>query len=310
MTLRYTAAISLFPLLALFALLSMRPVEDVFNWQTVESGLLKVYWYQGDADFGQAALGAAQESLESIGRFLPSRLDQQVEIFIYASIDDLQSESAFGGESWIAGHADPAPGIVRVVVEPGAEQSILMEQRIPHELMHVILYRRVGTGYDNLPAWFREGMATLAETYPNAEFDRALADAASRDRLIPLKNLCAAFPADTGEAFLAYAESRSFTSFLRDAYGSTGLLNLAMSYADGVGCEHGTIRVFGTSLSSLELQWRSAVLGKNAYLSTLQDISPYLALLCLVLIIPLSGIAGVLRKKSNQNERGIYGRKG
>jgi len=302
MTLRYPTTFSFFPLLALFALLSMRHSESSFNWQTVESGMLKIHWYQGNADFGQAVLEAAQEGLESTGRFLPSRLDQQVEIFIYANSDDLQSELVSGGESWIAGHAEPASGIIRVVVEPGTEQGIVMEQRIPHELMHVILYRRVGTGYNNLPAWFREGMATLAESYPNADFDRTLTDAASRDRLIPVKELCVAFPVDTGEAFLAYAESRSFTNFLHDTYGSTGLLNLAMSYADGVDCERGTTRAFGISLSNLELQWRSNVLGENAFLSTLKKVSPYLALLCLVLIIPLIGIAGALRKKGNQNE--------
>lgn len=310
MTLRYIAHYSFFPLLAFFALLSVRHGEGGFNWQTVESGMLKIHWYQGDADFGQAALAAAQMSLESIGRFFPSRLEQQVEIFIYANRDDLQSEFVSGGESWIAGHADPALGIIRVVVEPGTEQDIVMEQRIPHELMHVMLYRRVGPGYNNLPAWLREGTATLAETYPNADFDRALTDAASRDRLIPLKDLCVAFPGDTGEAFLAYAESRSFTNYLHDTYGSTGLLDIAMSYADGVDCERGTIRVSRISLSNLELQWRSDVLGENAFLSTLQKASPYLALLCLVLIIPLIGIVGTLRNKRNQNGRGTYVRKG
>jgi len=50
-----------------------------------------------------------------------------------------------------------------VVIEPGPNQSIVMEQRIPHELMHVMLYRSIGAGYNNLPAWLREGTATLAE---------------------------------------------------------------------------------------------------------------------------------------------------
>jgi hypothetical protein len=263
--------------------------------------MMKVHWYQGDNNFGQAAMQAARAGLETIGSYLPASLEQPIDIFIYATVDDLQSEQVPGSQSWAAGHADPALGKVMVVITPGADQAIMMEQRIPHELMHVMLYRQVGPGYQNLPAWLREGMATLAEIYPNAEYERALADAIASDTLIPLKEVCVAFPTDTGQAFLAYAESLSFTNYLHDLYGSSGLLRLAFSYADGVDCEHGPERAFGLSLSSLELQWRSSVLGQNTALSTLQSMSPYLVLLCLVLLIPLIGAVSTLRRKGNRN---------
>ena len=269
--------------------------------------MLKIHWYQGDANFGQAALETAQAGLESIGRYLPSSLEQPVDIFVYASTTDLQSELIPGGENWIAGHANPAQGVIRVVVEPGADQRIRMEQRIPHELMHIMLYRQVGAGYHTIPAWLREGMATLAEVYPNADYDPALAEATENNRLIPLKQLCSSFPADAGQAFLAYAESRSFTDYLHDTYGSTGLLNLAVSYADGVDCERGTERALGVSLSRLESEWRASALGQNAALSALQNISPYLVLLCLVLIIPLIGAVSTIRRKGTRNEPGIRG---
>jgi hypothetical protein len=275
-----------------------------FNWQTLQSGMLKVHWYEGDPKFGQVALDAAQAGLDAIGMYLPSRLDQPVEIFIYATPEDLRSELVSGSESWAAGHADPALGVVRVVVPPGAEQSIAMEQRIPHELMHVMLYRHVGAGYQNIPAWLREGMATLAELYPNAEYERALADATAGNRLIPLKDLCNSFPADTGQAFLAYAEARSFTIYLHETYGSAGLLNLAASYTGGMDCERGTERALGVPLSSLESRWHSTVLGQDTARVTLENISPYLVLLCLVLIIPLIGIVSTLRMKGNHNEPG------
>ena len=134
--------------------------------------MLKVQWYEGNANFGQAALESVQVGLDSIDKYIPAQLDQPIEIFVYASMGDLQSELVSGNEKWVAGHADPARGVVMVVIEPGAEQGILMEQRIPHELMHVMLYRRVGAGYKTIPAWLSEGMATLAEIYPNADHER------------------------------------------------------------------------------------------------------------------------------------------
>ena len=84
---------------------------------------------------------------------------------------------------------------------------------------------------------------------------------------------------------------------------------LASSYADGVDCELGTERAFGASLANLESKWRSSVLGQNAFLSTLQNMSPYLVLLCLVLIIPLIGILSTLRKKGSHHEPGTYDRR-
>ncbi|HLO17636.1 MAG TPA: hypothetical protein VK206_22590, partial [Anaerolineales bacterium] len=44
----------------------MRYADNRFNWQTLESDMLRVNWYNGDANFGQAALQAAQSGLESV----------------------------------------------------------------------------------------------------------------------------------------------------------------------------------------------------------------------------------------------------
>lgn len=288
---------------------SMRYTDDRFEWQTFESGALRVNWYNGDTNFGQAALNTVQSGLSSVSELMPVDLAQPVEFFIYANSDDLRGTLNPGGEDWVAGHADPALGVVMVVIEPGAEQNITMEQRIPHELMHVMMYRAVDAGYINIPLWLREGTATLAEIYPNADYDRVLADAVPGNGLIPLKSLCASFPANAGRAFLAYAESRSFTNYLHETYGSSGLLNLAASYADGVDCERGTELTFGVSLSNLEATWHSSVLGQNSLLPALQNIMPYLVLLCLVLIIPLIGILSTLRKKGIQNEPESFVRK-
>jgi len=280
--------------------------DNRFAWQTLEAGTLRVNWYNGDANFGQAVLNAAQSGLGSISTLMPLDLSQPVDVFVYANSDDLRGTLVLGGEDWVAGHADPAMGVVMVVIEPGAEQGIFMEQRLPHELMHVMLYRRVGAGYENIPAWLREGTATLAEIYPNADYDLVLADAGANNRLIPLRDLCAAFPPEAGQAFLAYAESRSFTDYLHDTYGSAGLLSLAGYYADGVDCERGTERAFGVSLSSLELSWHESVLGRRAIGSALQNLSPYLILLCLVLFIPLVGGLSMLRRKGKGHDPETY----
>lgn len=274
----------------------VRYADDRFNWQTLESGPLRVNWYQGDASFGQAVLAALQAGLASISQLMAVDVTQPIEVFTYANTGDLSATLALGGQRWAAGHADPALGVLMVVVEPGAQQGITMEQRIPHELMHIMMYRAVGRGYQNIPVWLREGMATLAETYPNADYDRVLTEAAAGDRLVPLKDLCVSFPADAGQAFLAYAEARSFTNYLYRTHGSVELFSIVASYASGVDCEHGTEQALGSPLSNLEMDWRSSVLGQNPLLLAFGNISPYLVLLCLILGIPFIGILIILRR--------------
>jgi hypothetical protein len=246
-------------------------------------------------------MDTVQAGLVSVSRLVAVDLAQPIEFYIYANSDDLRATLGENASQWIAGHADPALGVVMVIIEPGAEQNILMEQRIPHELMHVMLYRSVGAGYRNIPAWLSEGTATLAEIYPNADYDRVLLDAAENNGLIPLSSLCGPFPADTGQAFLAYAESRSFTNYLHQTYGSTGLLKLASSYADGVDCARGPELAFDVSLSNLENRWRAARLGQTPILPALQNLTPYLVLLCIVLGIPFISIMITMRGKGNRN---------
>src|SRR5688572_25986469 len=67
-----------------------------FDWQTLEASMLRVNWYRGDANFGQAALNATQAGLESIRTLMPLDLAQPIEVFIYANAEDLRGTLAPG----------------------------------------------------------------------------------------------------------------------------------------------------------------------------------------------------------------------
>jgi hypothetical protein len=277
---------------------SIRYDDDRFAWQSLDADALHIHWYNGDEQFGVAALNAAQAGLQNIRGLFAPNLSQPVDIFIYASEGDLRG-TLYGADAWVVGHADSAAGVATVTIEPGSDQNILLEQRIPHELMHVLLYRQIGMGYKNIPAWLREGMSMLAETYPNPDYDNVLKDAAARDTLTPIRDLCVSFSPRIDSAFLAYAESRSFTNYLRGQYGTDGLLNLANVYANGVDCERGPERAFGVTLAKLEHDWQATVLGGSNVMAAIGRFVPYLVLLCLVILFPLIGVIGSSRKKGN-----------
>jgi len=249
----------------------------------------RVHWYEGDAAFGDALLDVSRRGLNAVNAIIPASSNMPLDVYVYASTSDLQSALFLGGESWQGGHANPKLGVVMLAITPSPSQSIDMETLIPHELAHVMLYRSVGKGYDSLPVWLSEGIASLAELYPNPDYDQALTTASQNGSLLPISDLCDTFPLDASRAYLAYAESQSFVRFLRDSYGTPALFSLTSAYADGLGCDQGVVRSLGTSLVSLDTRWRETVLGQNVMGVFLRNMLPYLGLFVFMLLIPLIG---------------------
>jgi hypothetical protein len=276
---------------------NFRYTDNRFPWQEREEGALRVHWYDGDEAFGAAALDAARRGLDAVRGLISLELAGPIDIYVYATANDLQGALVLGGQSWVAGHASPELGVVMVSIPPGPAQSIALERQMPHELTHVLLYQSLGPNYNRLPAWLTEGLATMAELYPNPDLDAVLAQAVESNSLLPLADLCASFPPDTGRAFLAYAQSESFTRFLLDNYGTTGLSALTSAYADGLDCEQGARRALEQPLSQLEVRWRESVLGENRGGVVAANLFPYLLLLGLVLIVPVWGALGHLRAR-------------
>lgn len=263
--------------------------DNRFTWQLRADEQMRVHWYEGDDGFGDALLNVARQGLSVINTFIPISSDQPVDVYVYASADDLKNALFLSGESWQGGHANPKLGVVMLTITPGPEQSIQMETLIPHELAHVMLYRSVGDGYASLPLWLSEGVASLAELYPNPDYEQALRTASQNGSLMPIEDLCDTFPLDASRAYLAYAESQSFVRFLRDTYGATNLFSLTSAYANGLSCDQGVVRVLGVSLSNLDTNWRESVLGENVAGVFLRNMLPYFGLFVFFLLIPLIG---------------------
>ena len=104
-------------------------------------------------------------------------------------------------------------------------------------------------------------------------------------------------PPDAGRAYLAYAQSQSFTRYLRDTYGTPGLTALTKAYTDGLDCELGATRAFGLPLTQLDTRWRESVLGQNVAGVALRNLAPYLLVMGMALVIPLWGVVTMLGAK-------------
>lgn len=277
--------------------------DDRFPWRAITRANVTVNWYAGDDAFGAAALDAAGAGMLAMNEFIPISLSDPIQIYIYSNISDLQDTLFLGGEQWAGGHANPTLGVVLVAIAPGAGQSIEMETKIPHELAHILLYRAFGDKYKRQPAWLIEGIAAMVELYPNPEYARALDIAGKNNSLLAFDDLCASFPADAGSAFLAYAQSQSFVTYIRNSFGASGLARLTNSYSDGFSCELGAANALGAPLSQLDARWRENVLGQNVAGVAARNLAPFLLLLILVLVVPIWGAIDMIRQRRISGNR-------
>lgn len=267
-------------------------VDNRFSWQDLAAGPVRVHWYQGDSGFGSAAASAASEALPKIQQQIGVEPPSPLDVYVYASNDDLRSAVELAGRDWLGGQARPELGVVLVAIPPGDSARLQMRRDIPHELTHLMTFVATTPNYTALPRWLDEGLATLNEGDPNSTQAIAVQDAVAKNKLIALESLCGTFPADASAALLAYGESRSAVQQIINEYGSTGVQALLTAYRDGATCEGGVERALNTSLTGLEVKWRAQVQpGASTNpsaptTSTTTDSLPWLLLLAVV-ILPL-----------------------
>jgi len=271
--------------------------DNRFEWRKRASADFRVHWYEGDDEFAQSLLDVAELGLENIQKYLPLKLNKPVELYAYASAQEMRVSLQTLGNNWVGAHADPQLGVMLVSLPRSPEQRLEMERQIPHELMHLLLYQWLGVGYGNLPIWLNEGLASVAELYPNPDYLTLLDKANDDDKLLPLTSLCQTFPRDASGAFLAYAQATSFTRYLHQQFGSTGLEKLARAYADGLSCERGVQTALGSTLPQLERSWRGEAFREDALLKVLAKLAPWLVLL-LALFVSLGFVLIGSKRKS------------
>ncbi len=260
--------------------------DNRFPWESLKDEEFEVFWYEGDLDFGQSILNTAQQGREAAQNIVAAGLPKPLRIFVYADSTDLQDALQLTGQTWVAGHASPDLGVVLLSIPLGPDQRLELERQLPHELTHILQYQLLGEKYNRLPVWLAEGSASIAELYPNPDYQRVIDRSAAEGALLPMRVLCNAFPQEASGAFLAYAQSASFSRYLLQSFGASKLSELMTTYADGFDCSQGMSATTGQSLEQTETRWQQDYLGINPTSRIFRNLGPYLAI-ALIFLVPL-----------------------
>ena len=255
-------------------------VDNRFAWQSRGQDPVTVYWYDGNAAFGQTALSTAITGLTQARLTVGGPEPEVVDIYIYADAGDAQEALLPSGHLWSEGRTDPGLNLAIVTVAPGVDADRELGREVPHEMMHLQLAQRLGASYAQLPNWLNEGLAEMNQAQADPELAAALTRARDARTLFPLANLCAPFPADPAQAQLAYAESESVVRYIRRHYPPASLAKLLDAYAQGAACEAGVAQGLNLSQADLEQAWRADL----APAATASPVWPWVILSVVVLL--------------------------
>lgn len=262
--------------------------DNRFEWEHVQfDDKYEIYWTEGNLAFGQAVYDAIQQSLDSYSKYLDLPAPDTLNVYIYRNDSQLQMALNITNARWIAGHANPAENTIVTSIPTGTEDLLDIKRQIPHELTHIRLYDYLEDNYAALPAWYNEGLASLAELYYLPEY-REILDAAWRnDNLLPLSNLCSTFPTEANLAALAYAQSESFVHFLFNQYGKDGLKRLLNAYKQGHTCSNGLREAFNLDLDELQKEWYQDTFNSSILPQSRSTALTWIILLLVLIMTPI-----------------------
>lgn len=266
---------------------AFRYLDNRNIWMTKSSYPFIIHWQGDSSQLGQTVLPIVQQSLQAIQTVLPVPDLTDIDIFIYNSPGDLREAIPINQSDWMAAHVDPESQVMLISITDPPDQIIQMKRQIPHELMHLILWKISPDAYDQIPVWLKEGLATTVELSPEAEYYTILQNAVNTNSLIPFSELCTSFPQDIGSVYLSYAQSASFTRYLIQNYGSQKLLDLIHSFNNNSDCLTPIKLTYGMGLDELSQNWIKDQFGVVSISHALNAFTPWLVVLLLVLITPV-----------------------
>jgi hypothetical protein len=276
--------------------------DDRYEWQTVTGDAAHVHWYRGDLKIAQQALDVAAEGLSRASQYIGADGDigadedigggegWPMDVYLYASRADMLAALPPGSPPDVEAMTLNGMNVVLVSFPPEAAYIPDLRRVLPHEAAHVRIHEVTQDAHDRVPSWLSEGLATSVQyTFvPDPVAETMLEEAARQDALIPLLDLCAAFPRDATSARLAYAESASVIGYIGDRHGLHAVRDLIAAYVDGATCEGGVYRVLGITLDGLEARWRADLAPQAGWGTFWRANGAWIILLLLITAFPLA----------------------
>ena len=235
--------------------------DDSYLWQSLTSTVpqgseMSLFWYEGDDSFSQELMDTCEEGLARLTQDIGTYPERPINIYIYASADDLKGAMIFPQE-WTGGVAFTAFSTIAIGIPPS--EVDWGKRALVHELTHLVVHQATFSPYGQLPIWLDEGLAMYNEGELDPVFRSSLEEAILEGELISVRSLCSPFSAYTEKALLSYAQSYSLVDYLLDDYGQDKMLELLTILKQGSTYDEALTGVYGFDIDGLDARWRATL---------------------------------------------------
>jgi hypothetical protein len=230
--------------------------DDRYDWRSLTHGKVTIYWYAGEEAFAGELMTGAQQTLKRLAEDTGAAPERPVEIYVYASAQDLRGSMIFPQE-WTGGVAFTRHGIIAIGIPP--DSLDWGERVIAHELTHLVIHQITFNPYGDLPTWLDEGLAMYAEGPLQAGYANLLGYNVAEGNLISVRSLSSPFSANAEESALSYAQSYSLVEFLISNYGQEKMFELLATFKRGSGYDEALVKTYGFDMDGLYEKWRNYI---------------------------------------------------
>ncbi len=264
--------------------------DSRYQWQTLEQGMVSLFWYTGSAAFADELMATAQGALNKLEQDTGASLTEPIEIYIYESSQALQGSMVFPQE-WTGGVAFTDFNTIAIGIEPS--NTTWGKHAIVHELAHLVTGQMTDNPYGGIPTWLNEGLSMYAEGPADAIYVVFLNQAIDQKSLISVNSLSSPFSAFANISYLSYAESRHIVSYLIEKYGQDKMRQLLETFAKGATTDDALSAVYGFDMDGLNTEWQAYVYSSAVtYIPSSVIWTPWLVIL-IVLVVGAAVVAAV-----------------
>ena len=243
--------------------------RDFSEWSKYESDNFITYWYGQSRNVGQAVVQFAEYDFFAIQNILEHRINQKIQIIVYADLTDLKqsnigNEETFtntGGQTKIVGNKifvyfDGNHNNLRKNIREGIA-SVYLDAMLFGSNLQEIVQNAVMM---NLPEWFKKGLVSYVGESWDSQADNIL-----RDMLLD----------EDFEGFDVFAEEnpelagRSLWYFISENFGTSTVSNLLYLTRINRSVESGFLYVLGSSYEQVVVSWTNYF--KQRYLGEVKD---------------------------------------
>jgi hypothetical protein len=224
-----------------------------YRWRNVTSGQVTIFWYSGGDQFAKELLEIANNSIKKMGGETGLTLEYPINIYLYASYDDLKGAMVFPPD-WIG--AASYEDLQTVIIGVPAWNTEYSKTALKHELNHQVTRQLTNNPYCDIPVWLNEGLAVYAEGDSSYTRIGTLKEPTDKNTLVSIRSLSSPFSTESDLARQEYAESYSIVDCLISTYGQGKMLELLAAFKKGSTCDEALKKVYNLDMDGLNTLWR------------------------------------------------------